>query len=440
MVKSAGGAEGTETGAENQITTTFGEVFRDGCITDVVASATDDQLNLLFWNGRSTLIARQVEYGGRTYRMQKLHASIVQATRLPRESVGYGTVQKLFTELRGKFETYLGFSPRSAELSTFWVLTTWFCDCFSSPPTLWISGADVDLAAGFLGLLHCLCRRALRVSGVTRAGFLALPLDFRPTVLVNQPTLSLGLKNLWCESNSRGSVVPGNRGVVLDVTTSKAVFLGMFGLAPPPGAGNLQLTLFPPDHEMPSLDELVLNEIADYFQPRLLQYRLDHAKQVSESRFAAPSLRFPTRELARTLGACIQGDTDLALQVVPLLRSQDAIVDRCSLDFAIVEVLWPRVHKATGETAAASMKIGVDLTPEVNTYLLCCGETRQYSREAIGIRVAKLELTRKNTNAGTQLLLDRRTTYRVHQLARAYGIDKSVPGCPDCQSVEASSE
>src|ERR1700693_3994919 len=167
-----------------------------------------------------------------------------------------------------------------------------------------------------------------------------------------------------------------------------------------------------------------------------MQYRLYQAKQVRESVFVAPDLRFPTRELAREVGACIQGDADLALQVVPLLRSQDDIIDRCSLDHAIIEVLWPRVHRTIEDAAAANMKIGAELTPEVSTFLLCCGETRRYSREQVGKRVAKLELSTKDTNAGTLLVLDRRTSRQVHRLAAAYRIDKSVPGCPDCQAVE----
>ncbi|HEV3386198.1 MAG TPA: hypothetical protein VG097_15365 [Gemmata sp.] len=94
------------------------------------------------------------------------------------------------------------------------------------------------------------------------------------------------------------------------------------------------------------------------------------------------------------------------------------------------------MHRTIGDAAAANMKIGAELTPEVSTFLLCCGETRQYSREEVGKRVAKLGLSTKPTNAGTVLLLDRQTSRRVHQLALAYRIDKSVPGCPDCQAVE----
>ena len=435
-MKSTGDADNIDTQAGSRIFKTFGEVFADGSLIELVASANGDQLNLLYWNGESIVIAPQIEHGGRIYQAEELPPSIMRATRLPREPVGYGTILQLFTELRDAFEERLGFARPLAQLCTFWVLTTWFSDCLSTPPTLWASGADVDLAMAFLGLLHCLCRRALRLTGVTRAGFLSLPFPFNPVLLVNQPSLPFRLQSFWCESNSRGSVVPGSRGVVLDVTSSKAIYLGMFGIAPPPSAGNLHIALFPADHAVPLLDAVLLNEIADHFQPRLMQYRLDHAKEVRESQFVVPDQPFPTGDLARTLGACIQGDADLALQVVPLLSSQDDVIDRCSLDHAIVEVVWPRVHRTIADAAAANMKIGAELTPEVSTFLLCCGETRQYSREEVGKRVAKLGLSTKPTNTGTVLLLDRQTSRRVHQLALAYRIDKSVPGCPDCQAVE----
>jgi hypothetical protein len=439
-VKSTGGAANIDTEAGSPVVKTFGEVFPDGSLIELVASTTGAQPNLLLSTGNTISIAPQIEHHGRIFQAHELPLSILQATRLPREPVGYSTTHQLFTELAGTLEEYLAFLTPPAERSTYWVLSTHFSDCISSPPALWVSEADIAQASDFLALLHCLCRRALRLTGVTRAGFLSLPMAFRPTLLVNQPSLPRGLRSLLCESNSRGSVIPGNRGTVLDVSCSKAIYVGIDGPVPPPSAGNLHVELLPPDHEVPPLDDRVLNATADYFLPRLLQYRLDHAQRVRESRFVAPDVRFPTRELARKLGACIQDDAELALQVVPLLRRQDDLVNRCNLDCAIVEIVWPRVHTIASKTATPSMKIEAELTAEVNTFLLVCGETRQYTREEVGLRVAKLELSRKRTNAGTLLLLDRETSRRVHQLAQRYGIDKSVPGCPDCQPVETSAK
>ena len=438
-MKSAAESTKAATEAGNPNVETYGEVFPDGSMIELVASATGEPSLLYFREGR-VLVHTEIQHAGRIYQAQELPPSILRATRLPRQPVDYGTIRHLFSELQDTFEQYLGFSRSSEAGVMFWVLTTWFCDCLSIPPTLWAQGAELDLATRFFQLLHCVCRRPLRLTGVNRANFLTLPFDFRPVLLMNQSGLPIRLQELFCESNSRGSVVLGNRGQAFDVTCSKAIFLGMWGTPPPPDAGNFHIALYPADHELPLLDERTLNAIADYFQPRLLQYRLDCAKAVRESQFVVSDLRLRTREFARILGACIQGDPDLALQAVAVARSQDEIANRCTLDHAIIGVLWPRVHSNPTSVSTAKMKIGAHLTPELNTYLRGCGETCEYTPEEVGKRVAKLGLSRKPTNAGTVLLLDRETTLRVHALARGYGMDKSVPGCPDCGRIEPSAE
>ena len=59
--------------------------------------------------GKRPSSRRKSNTTGRIYQVQELPASIVQATRLPREPVGYGTIQQLFTELARTFEEYLPF-------------------------------------------------------------------------------------------------------------------------------------------------------------------------------------------------------------------------------------------------------------------------------------------------------------------------------------------
>ena len=94
--------------------------------------------------------------------MQELPASIVQATRLPREPVGYGTILQLFNELRDTFEENLGLSQGCGTVDYLLDPKHRFCDCLSRPPAMWISGVDIEQAADLLELLHCVCRRALR--------------------------------------------------------------------------------------------------------------------------------------------------------------------------------------------------------------------------------------------------------------------------------------
>jgi len=86
-MKSTSDSTKTATVAANPVFKTFGEVFADGSLIEVVRSAAGD-LNLLFWDGQSLLIAPQVEHGGRIYQVQELSASMMQATRLPRGCEG----------------------------------------------------------------------------------------------------------------------------------------------------------------------------------------------------------------------------------------------------------------------------------------------------------------------------------------------------------------
>ena len=264
-MKSADHTAKTGAQAASRVFRTFGEIFPDGSVLELVAPSAGEQPDLLLWDRTKILISPEIEHRGKLYRAETLHTSILRATRFPREPVGYGTIRQLFTELAGAFEEYLAFSNPAAEQAAFWVLTTWFPECLSSPPALWVSGADIGRAASFFGLLHCLCRRALKVAGITRSGFLSLPLAFRPTLLVNQPSLSAGMQELWRESNYRGFFVPGSRGVVLDVSSSKAIFMGMAGAATSPSAEHLHLALFPAGRELPSLDEVALTGTAEYF-------------------------------------------------------------------------------------------------------------------------------------------------------------------------------
>ena len=301
-MKSADHTAKTGAQAASRVFRTFGEIFPDGSVLELVAPSAGEQLDLLLWDRTKILISPEIEHRGKLYRAETLHTSILRATRLPREPAGYGTIRQLFTELAGAFEECLAFSNPAAEQAAFWVLTTWFPECLSSPPALWVSGADIGRAASFFALLHCLCRRALKVAGITRSGFLSLPLAFRPTLLVNQPSLSAGMQELWRESNYRGFFVPGSRGAVLDVSSSKAVFIGMARAATSPSAEHLHLALFPAGRELPSMDEVALTGTAEYFLPRLLKYRLDHAPLVRESKFVPADLVFPIRELARKLG------------------------------------------------------------------------------------------------------------------------------------------
>ena len=85
------------------IVKTFGEIFPDGSVLELVAAASGDHLDLLLRNGEATVVAPEIEYGGSIYQPHELDESIVRAIRFPREPENYGTVGKLFAELTSLF-------------------------------------------------------------------------------------------------------------------------------------------------------------------------------------------------------------------------------------------------------------------------------------------------------------------------------------------------
>jgi hypothetical protein len=107
---------------------TSGEIFADGSMIELVSSATDNQLDLLFWNKHRKIIASQIEYRDRVYQAPDVDETLRRAIRLPKHEADYGTTKKLFAEIRILFERYVGLTLPESSLMSAWVCSTWFPD------------------------------------------------------------------------------------------------------------------------------------------------------------------------------------------------------------------------------------------------------------------------------------------------------------------------
>jgi len=65
-----------------RIVKTFGEIFQDGSVLELVAPAAGEQPDLLLWDGTKISISREIQHLGQVYTAEKLHGSILRATRL----------------------------------------------------------------------------------------------------------------------------------------------------------------------------------------------------------------------------------------------------------------------------------------------------------------------------------------------------------------------
>jgi hypothetical protein len=415
-------------GPQVRIVATPGEMFSDGSLIELVTSA-DGKLALLFWNGKRARIAPQIEYLHHLYRPQMLEGSLQRAIRFAAATKPYGSANVLFKEIANLFERYIGVSSPAAAMATAWVATTWFPDCLSSLPTLVVSGPDMNHAITFFRLLRCVCRRALILAEFSRSSLRALPMDLRPTLMVNQPHLSRTVAFLLRASNYQGFFMPGYRGNVLDVACPKAIYSGIEDRAEPWEDTALHIALPPGRNELPALGMREQDEIASRLQPRMLLYRCHNFRRVCEPHAAVGRPPYPNGETGRSLASCTQNNPDLAQTVIPLLQrqEQDALARRsCDINSAVVEVIWAQSH-VVKEIAVSQ------ITELTNALLRCRGEILVYSGQEIGWKLKNLGFYRHRNGGGMVLRFSRETRLLVHQLVRHYGLTlAAIDGCRDC--------
>jgi hypothetical protein len=416
---------------ERKVVRTFGEIFSDGSIIELVSPANACQLQLLFWHKQQKKIAPQIEYHGRLYQVPEAQETLLAAIRFPSHAVDYGTAQKLFSEVCHLFARYIGIAPPEAALLTAWICSTWFADCFSSPPTLIISGPDTGHAIALLRLLACLCRRSLVLADINRGGLLGV-MHLQPTLLVNQPGQVPKIWNLYSASNFHGVYVPGSQGRVYNLAGSRAFFVGMGNVF---SDGAIHIALSSAHPTLPILNAHLQVEIAQRFQSRLLMYRLRNLRKLRETHATVCQPKFPNTEAAHNLLACIQEQHEIAQAMAPILQRQDhdAQVQRgCDVSRVIVEVIWTPLHERT-EIAVSR------ITELTNALLRCRGETLEYSAAEIGWKLRNLGLYRNRNGSGMFLRPSRDISVVVHRLAARLGLGLSpVAGCVDCVRTEGA--
>jgi hypothetical protein len=200
------------------------------------------------------------------------------------------------------------------------------------------------------------------LADITPAGLRSLPMYLRPTLLINQPGLNPRTWTLLRTSSHRGFYVPAGKGVVLNVHGASAVFLGADDTDKMAGGEVLHLPLAPSLFHF-TLDDTRLEQIAIELQPKLLAYRLRNWRKVQQSAFDLSAFTFPTRELARNLGACVVDDQDLAQELSSLLEAQDEDVraqHSTDIRCVIIEVILALLHKR--ESGAARVEKICELT------------------------------------------------------------------------------
>jgi len=226
----------------------------------------------------------------------------------------------------------------------------------------------------------------------------------------------------------------------MDLFGPKAIFCGNGSEDNALGAGMIRISVPPSQLLSSALDDQAQSDIASGFQPRLLQYRLKNLARVRKSEVAVPDFTSSTHQLACTLAMCFPENSQLASEVVQLLRLQDEEAREqrfFDVNCAILEILLAAIHKREQHEVRVD-----EIARDVNALLLSRGEVLEYSAESIGWRLRCLNIPRHSTSAGRQVLLRRETSQSIHCLARSYALpclEFVQSDCPDCGQMQPTS-
>ena len=408
---------------------TFGEVFADGTQLQLIRKDRFALPEILLWNGRSATTGTKVEHLGQIYQPGRLHPTVLQNVHLPTQVAPYGSIKDLFAEICNAFLTHFNVSDSGAALLTGSAITTWFTESLPIAPCISVATSTPTQAVLLMRFLACFCYHPLLLGSLSTNGFLSLPMQLTPTLIIHESGLSKKASTLLNASNYRGLPVHKSERL-LDLYCAKAI-VGQHHATFLENA--IQVTIDPPRPlQISSFDERAEAELVKQFQSRLLMYRLENRERVVSSCFDVPDFISPTREIARNLGKCLLDD-ELQQKVYALLRDQDnELRGTRSLDFpaTVIETLLAFCH----EDGTASVHVK-EIALGARTILEARGENAELSYERTGLILKNLGLhTVKLDRDGKGLLLVNETKRRIHQLAARYSIETSAPkGSAICQ-------
>ncbi len=418
---------------------TFGEVFPDGAVIELIQEAATKSLSLFLSDGKTRKIAPEVDFRGHVYRAADINHSILLATRFPSKCDGFESTAKLFTEIRNTFMSR-GFAEEVALPATYSSFASWFPACLPAAPCLSISGPQAE-ARLFLVLLSCMVRHPLPLGEVTRASLCSLPMDLQLTLLIDQERISRSAWGLLSASNWRRAYIPWKGGLV-NVFCAKAVYCGAKVIKNNFGDEALQINLTPSRGRLPVLDGRDQQKISERFQAKFLDYRCRNVMKVRESRCDFPELDSSIRILGRILGAPIVDAPELQANLAPLLREyQEGIRASKWLDLrcVTVEAILDHCHKEPGKR----VHVGT-LTDTVNRILKGRGERAKFEPEVIGgILRGQLGFSPERDSEGYYILLDNRVCRYAHQLAYGYdvaAVQEGIAECSHCSAIFATEE
>lgn len=402
---------------------TAGERFPDGSFLELVRDPGGSACpQLLRYQKGQTTIALEQEYDGCRYVACE---SATEIRHLPSKLARYGSTRILFDRVREFIAKATAAQEDFCRLLTYFVFTSFFCDCLSLTPCLLLWTPAVLDGIAVLRTLSCVCFHPVLLANGTLT---SVPPELRP------------ITRLLCQHDSNldimlaGLQFPGFLGKGLrQISGATAVLVGDAEFESPFAETCLFISVPPLTNTFSLEQERAEAESIEQLQNCMLAYRLQNFSQVQHADFDPLDLKGTSRELARIFGKCIVEDSDLQYQIVDLLRSRndaDEVQATTKLEAIIVEALIVVCHRR--KTSVHVHEVA-DLA---NGILSRQGEYLEMRPREVGgkLKILGFSTTRLDS-AGRGVLLLKDTCARIHDLARAFGVPtirEPLPGCPYC--------
>jgi hypothetical protein len=399
---------------------TLGEFFPDGSSIDLLYKRQSDRLELVQFTRKQVKIETIISIGDRDYAVAPVHSSFVRSIVWPeRVEKSYGTTADLFWGIRSVFIKH-GFSEDVSRVAAYFVIATWFPELVPIAPCFTIAGPHAECDY-LLDILGCLVRRPLQPGELDRSILACVPFTIRPTLLVGRQPAGRKAQELLLLSSRRECWLPRGNALV-NASYAKAVYCGVELMCGSLGDSLLPVQLTPIPDQVHVLSRRRKQELAEYFQPKLIAYRAANHIAVGESEFDLPGLTPDSRILARALGACIVDAPELQDGLREILESRDAIVsaERFSdLKCLVIEALLEFCHtRPEGKVYVREISRAV---LEIGEWL---GESRSIEARKVGHVLRALGFVPERDTLGYAIALPLQIQRRVHALAREFSLPK----------------
>jgi hypothetical protein len=410
---------------------TAGEVFPNGAMLELLRDPSDSgRLALVHWERKRFRIAREFTIAGLRYAPVEV-AGPLSRLRLPSEPKPYGSTVQLFNEVNGLLARYSELTESDLSLLTHFVFASFFSDCTRIAPCLLLSGSRAE-AIALLRMLRWVCRLAILL---TDGGLYDFPGGLKPTRLICQAGAKI--EKLLAPLQLSGFGISRN-GSVREICSATAIYTCEGELQSSFADGCLRISIAPSRRLLSVSDEQREEATIAALQNTLLDYRIENFAKVRGSDFDIPEFSGSTRELARSLAACVVDAPELQEQLVALLQPHDeALRSERTPNIAgtLLEVLLMFCHERR-KSAYVS-----EVADDANKLFARRKDILTVSARETGGRLKSLGFHTVRLDAGGRgLRFGQADCNRIHHLARRYevpALGKGLPGCPHCKQIRS---